>query len=138
DGLDCVREFEIEARLNGQSRRVLVAAAHFGALRWVTEQLGVRAVIAAGRGAKVREAIQLLSAPKLVERTVYIHTGWRQLSHEWVYLHGSGAIGPCGVDAGLAASLPSPLAPFVLPSPPVGKALKNAIRASLTLLEPAP
>src|SRR5262249_40719002 len=78
------------------------------------------------------------SALKLVERRVCTHTGWRKLNYEWVYLHSGGAIGPRGKVAGLAGSLPSPLAPFGLPPPPVGKALKNAIPGSLALLEIAP
>ena len=49
-------------------------------MKWVTEQLGAGAVIAAGMGIKdqVREAIQLLSATQIVERAVYTHTGWRK------------------------------------------------------------
>ena len=60
DGVDCTREFEIQARLGGQTRRLVVAAAQFGSMKWVTEKLGARAVIAAGMGIKdrAREAIQ--------------------------------------------------------------------------------
>jgi hypothetical protein len=77
DGVDSTREFEIEARLGGQTRRLVVPAAQFASMKWVTEQLGARAVIAAGMGIKdqVREAIQLLSAPQMAERTLYAHTG---------------------------------------------------------------
>jgi len=66
-----------EARLLGQ----VVAATRFASMKWVTEQLGARAVIAAGMGIKdqVREAIQLLSATQIVERTVHTHTCWRKL-----------------------------------------------------------
>src|SRR6266851_2070988 len=67
DGVDSTREFEIEARLGGQTHRLVVAAAQFASLKWVTEQLGARAVIAAGMGIKdqVREAIQLLSSTQI-------------------------------------------------------------------------
>ena len=80
DGVDATGEFEIEARLGGQTRRSVIAAAQFASMKWVTEQLGARAVIAAGMGIKdqVREAIQLLSATQIVERAVYTHTGWRK------------------------------------------------------------
>ncbi len=59
DGVDITREFEIEARLGGRTHRLVVAAAQFASLKWVTEQLGARAVMAAGMGIKdqVREAI---------------------------------------------------------------------------------
>jgi hypothetical protein len=70
DGVDATREFEIEARQGGQTRRLVVAAAQFASMKWVTEQLGARAVIAAGMGIKdqVREAIQLLSANSTLRR----------------------------------------------------------------------
>ena len=111
DGVDSTREFEIEARLGGQTRRLVVAAAHFASLKWVTEQLGARAVIAAGMGVKdqVREAIQLLSSSQMAERTVYTHTGWRKLDGKWAYLHGGGAIGATGAVAGVETSLPAAL-----------------------------
>jgi len=48
DGLDSTREFEIDARLRGETRRLVVPAAQFGSMKWVTEKLGARAVIAAG------------------------------------------------------------------------------------------
>jgi hypothetical protein len=51
-GVESTREFEIEARLDGQTRRLVVAAARFTSLKWVTEQLGARAVMAAGMGIK--------------------------------------------------------------------------------------
>src|ERR1700730_14880556 len=64
DGVDATREFEIEARICGQTRRLVIAAAQFASMKWVTEHLGARAVMAAGMGIKdqVREAIQLLSS----------------------------------------------------------------------------
>ena len=140
DGVDSTREFEIEARLGGQTRRLVVAAAQFASLKWVTEQLGARAVIAAGMGVKdqVREAIQLLSSSQMVERTVYTHTGWRKLDGKWAYLHGGGAIGATGAVAGVETSLPAALSPFILPPPPTGEELKRAIRASLAVLDLAP
>ena len=140
DGVDATREFEIEARLGGQTRRLVVAAAQFASMKWVTEQLGARAVIAAGMGIKdqVREAIQLLSAPQMVERTIYAHTGWRQLDGGWAYLHGGGALGATGAVTGVETSLPAALAPFILPASPTGADLRNAIRASLAVLDLAP
>ena len=102
DGVDTTREFEIEACLGGQTRRLVVAAAQFASLKWVTEHLGARAVIAAGMGIKdqVREAIQLLSEQQIVERTVHTHTGWRKLDGGWAYLHGRGALGATGAVTG--------------------------------------
>src|ERR1700674_88215 len=132
DGVDATREFEIEARLGGQTRRLVIAAAQFASMKWVTEHLGARAVIAAGMGIKdqVREAIQLLSSKQMVERTVHTHTGWLKLDGGWAYLHGGGALGT-GAVTGVESSLPAALAPFILPASPTGAELKGAIRASL-------
>jgi hypothetical protein len=122
DGVDTMREFEIEALLCGQTRRLMVAAAQFASMKWVTEQLGARAVIAAGMGIKdqVREAIQLLSATQMAEHTIYAHTGWRRLDGGWAYLHGGGALGTSGAVAGVETSLPAALAPLILPASPTG------------------
>ena len=140
DGVDSTREFEIEARLGGQTRRLVIAAAQFASMKWVTEQLGARAVIAAGMGIKdqVREAIQLLSSKQMVERTVHTHTGWRKLDGGWAYLHGGGALGATGAVTGVETSLPAALAPFILPASPTGAELRSAIRASLAVLDLAP
>jgi hypothetical protein len=140
DGVESTREFEIEARLGGQTRRLVVAAAQFASMKWVAEQLGARAVLAAGMGIKdqVREAIQLLSSTQVVERTVYTHTGWRKFDKGWAYLHGVGALGASGAVAGVETSLPAALAPFILPAPPSDAELRSAIRASLALLDLAP
>src|SRR5882762_4028873 len=118
DGVDATREFEIEARLDGQTRRLVIAAAQFASMKWVAEQLGARAVIAAGMGIKdqVREAIQLLSSKQMVERTVHTHTGWRKLDGGWAYLHGGGALDAIGAVTGVETSLPAALAPFSLPA----------------------
>src|SRR6202048_5106538 len=95
DGVAATREFEIEACLGGQTRRLVIAAAQFASMKWVPEHLGARAVMAAGMGIKdqVREAIQLLSSKQMAERTVHTHTGWRKLDGGWAYLHGGGALG---------------------------------------------
>ena len=81
-----------------------------------------------------RAAIELLSADR-ARRTVYAHTGWRQIGDAWHYLHGGGAIGPDGAAAGVEVSLPDPLAGFRLPDPPTGEGLAAAVRASLALLD---
>jgi hypothetical protein len=121
DGVDTTREFEIEARLGGQTRRVVVAAAQFASMKWVAEQLGARAVIAAGMGIRdqVREAIQLLSSPQVVERIVYAHTGWRKLDRTWAYLHGGGALGAGGAFSARSTSACLSMAQPVGSRPPL-------------------
>jgi hypothetical protein len=58
---------------------LVVAAAQFASLKWVTEQLGARAVMAAGMGIKdqVREAIQLLSSTQIVSSSTLARASLR-------------------------------------------------------------
>src|SRR5262249_42565528 len=68
------------------------------------------------------------------ERTVYRHTGWRQIGEKWAYLHAGGAITEAGLDAGVSVELEGRLGAFDLPAPPEGEQLKEAVHASLALL----
>lgn len=140
DGAEQRRLFEIEGALGGRTPRFQLAASAFTAMNWPTEHLGANAVSYAGMGVRdhARVAIQLLSG-EVPERTVYTHLGWREIGGEWVYLHGTGAIGPVGpVDEGVETRLEGALARYVLPDPPTGIAVQAAVRASLRLLEVAP
>src|ERR1700738_2292060 len=137
DGVDATREFEIEARICGQARRLVIAAAQFASMKWVPEHLGARAVIAAGMGIKdqVREAIQLLSSKQMAERTVHTHTGWRKLDGGWAYLHGGGAVGATGPGAGVETALPAALAPFSLQAPADRCGIEERHSRSLAVLD---
>lgn len=106
---------------------------------WATEHLGAEAIVYPGFGAKdhARAAVQFLSGT-VPERSVFTHTGWRRVAGEWVYLHAGGAIGADDAVEGVEVALPGPLAQFMLPEPPSGDALKQAIRASLGFLKVAP
>jgi hypothetical protein len=118
--------------------RAEVPASEFAGMGWVLPTWGSRAVVNAGQGAKdhLRAAIQSLSAPE--RRTVYQHSGWRQVGGEWVYLHGGGCVcRKCQV-SGVVVELPGALQQMTLPQPPTGQDLADAIRASLALLDLAP
>jgi hypothetical protein len=81
--------------------------------------------------------LQLLSGD-VPRRTVFRHTGWRQVAEQWYYLHAGGAIGTDGLAADLPVTLPDPLAGFWLPDPPKGADLAAAVGASLGLLRLGP
>jgi hypothetical protein len=117
-----------------------VPAAGFAAMRWVLEAWGSRACPNAGQGATdhLRAALQKLSAPGVRRRTIYTHAGWRSVGGRWVYLHAGGAIGAIGTVDGIETLLPDTLARAVLPPPPRGEALADAVRASLALLDLGP
>jgi hypothetical protein len=136
DGAEQSHLFAIEG-VHADSRplpRVEVVAEQFAALNWPVAAWGVRAVVYAGQGTKdhLRVAVQVLSGDP-PRRSVYTHTGWREINGAWHYLHAGGAIGPNGEVGGVEVALPNPLALYQLPMPPAGDELKRAVRASLDL-----
>lgn len=118
---------------------VRVPLAQFAAMNWPTASWGMRAIVSAGMGAKdrTREAIQLLS-PDVVRRREYAHSGWRQIDDVWMYLHAGGAIGADGMADDVIVRLGGPLARLVLPRPVGDADTRDAVRASLAILDVAP
>ena len=138
DGAEIRRVFEIEAALNGRGHVFSVPSGQFAGMGWVTENLGPTAILFPGVAARehARTAIQMLSG-EVPARRVYEHTGWRKIDEEWVYLHANGAIGRDGRVECVRTELGG-LAGRALPHPPEGNRLREAVRASLRLLEVAP
>ncbi|MDP6526626.1 MAG: DUF927 domain-containing protein, partial [Kiritimatiellia bacterium] len=136
DGVETRRSLEIEARFQNRTSRFSVGAAQFGGMGWTMEHLGARAVVYPGSTLKdhARTAIQLLSKDAH-ERHVYTHTGWRKLGKHWAFLHAGGAIGANGSLPDAEVHLPGDLRNYMLPEPPEGAELVQAIRASLRVLE---
>lgn len=134
DGAEITRTFKIETRLGDGTvmPTAIVAASEFAAMHWVSRDCGAQAVIAAGHSTKdrMREAIQILSSP--TGRTVYRHSGWRDVGGERVFLHAGGAVGAEGV----AVELDPPHDRMVLPREPEN--LKDAVAWSMRILELGP
>jgi len=94
DGVEERREFEIEASVKGDIRRITVRADEFDRMEWVTKYLGAGATVYAGYGYRdhARVAILELSNDIRKER-VYTHIGWVKMGDERLFLHAGGAIG---------------------------------------------
>jgi hypothetical protein len=142
DGVEMHTTFEIEATINGRISVFLVHAAQFSNMNWVLEHLGAEAVVQPGQGAKdrVRAAIQTLSR-RIPQRSVYAHTGWRQINNEMIYLHGGGAVGADGPVDGLEVQLPKGLENYVLTVDGTDKAdmqLMAAVKTTIRFLNVAP
>jgi len=139
DGEASQRVFRLEAELHRRTHTIEVPARQFESLGWILEQLGAEAVVYPGRSLRdhLRAAIQVLSRD-IRSHTVYAHSGWRRVEGRWLYLHGGGAIDSTGLVPEIQVDLPSSARQFVLPQPPSGNALKDAVRASLDMLEAAP
>ena len=134
DGLTQTRHFDIKATLNDHTHEFRVSSGEFLKKQWPMEHMGAEAIICAGYipSQHLCPAIQHLSTPTSVH--VFAHTGWRQIGKQWAYLHGGGAIGADNVHV----DLPQKLAHYVLPKPPTGKQLQDAVRASLAMLDMGP
>jgi hypothetical protein len=138
DGVETTHLFEVEACVDGNVSRFQLTAAQFAAMAWPAQRLGARAVTFPGGSAgHIRAAIQLLS-PDVLSEKVYKHLGWRTVGSENVYLHAGGAIGKHGVLPGVQVDVPEPLTRYQLPDPPSGQALREAVQASLRVLNTAP
>ncbi|OPY65974.1 MAG: hypothetical protein A4E63_02722 [Syntrophorhabdus sp. PtaU1.Bin050] len=104
-GLEVTRRFTIEGGTKDKTfTRASVRTTEFLNLNWVVNNWGNDAIIRAGQSTKdyLREFIQIHSNHNSVKRrTVYGHTGWRQVDGTWCYLMANGAIGADGVDVEL-------------------------------------
>lgn len=134
-----------------RTARHTVTAQAFHAMRWPPEVTDLDLIVAGGTSVRdyLREAIELASGEVARERhpegggviprhTVFVHTGWRNVDGRHVYLHAGGGIGEEGVVAGVEVRLAPQLGRLVLPTPPEGEELTEAITASLRLLELGP
>jgi hypothetical protein len=139
DGVERSRQFEIEATLGESLARVIVPAGQFFTMGWPIDLLGAGAVIYPGMNLRdhARTAVQVLSGTP-VRRDIYTHLGWRCLNDSWLYLHAGGAINGDGPVRGIEVHPPEALARFVLPVPPRGAELVQAISASLRLVDLGP
>jgi hypothetical protein len=141
DGVERQLTFSLEGQLAGGPvlPRVEVSGAEFGGMNWVTRAWGSRAIVFAGSGTRdhLRAGIQVLSGD-VPERTVFEHCGWRKLDDQWLYLHSGGAIGGEGAVDTVEVSLPGALALYQLPKPPTGEERREAVRASLAIMDVGP
>ena len=132
NGHETSRVFKVTGTLgNGQPLPLIeVAASSFNALNWVTSEWGLRAIITAGQTYKdrLRESIQLLSV-EAKQKTVYAHTGWREINGQLTYLTAGGALGMPDIEVELEGSLRR----YTLPPPPPD--CSEAVKASLQFLE---
>jgi Domain of unknown function (DUF927) len=137
DGLEVKHTLKIQGKLAGGKPlpEVEVSLSEFKESTWPIEKWGVDAVVEAGRSAPdhLRAAIQNLS--KNAKRTrAFGHTGWRQEEGLWKFLHSGGAICADGFDESVRVDLPSTHVDYRFPAPPSGRALVEAIQASLRLI----
>lgn len=105
--------------------------------QWAAKAAGASALVMPGLAVAdhLRVAVQSASEPE--RRTVYTHTGWRELDGRRVYLTASGALGAIGLDESVTVDLGT-LSGYSLPAPTAPTGLRAAIRSSLALVAVAP
>jgi hypothetical protein len=140
DGLETETVFVIEGR-HATGRPLPpaeVPAAQFAGLSWIARHWGAAAIYYAGQSVRDHVRVAILSSGEPERKVVYKHIGWRKFAGTWRYLHNGGAIGADGNDTSVTVALDGELSRYELPDPPKGKALVEAVRASLALREVTP
>jgi len=140
-GQETFRTFQISGILDtGENLApIMVPTADFSTLNWITEQWGSRPIIFPSAFVRdhLRCAIQLNST-NAAQKVVFGHTGWIKQGSESVFLHAGGAIGKDGAVPGVEVQLPDALALLALPVPASEQTTRDAIVASMSLLDFVP
>jgi hypothetical protein len=140
DGIERKKCFVISGKHHSGTEflPVTVPSDRFSSMNWVSEW-GVKALVYAGNGVKDHLRVAIMSMSNdAVSRVIYTHIGWRKIELEYLYLHAGGAIGQTGLRKDIEVSTTGKMKDFVLPPPPEGDELKEAVRSSLDLLSAAP
>ena len=137
DGVETKREFEVEAELMGRVSTFTIAAAAFACMEWPIERMGSAAITYPNQREYARAAIQW-SSLGAEERSIYSHSGWREVDGRRIFLHCAGAIGGDGPVSDVDVRLLGPMGHFDLRLPAGAEQLASAVRASLNLLELGP
>jgi hypothetical protein len=142
DGVSASNFVELETRRAARTAQFHVSATQFAGMGWVPEHLGANAIIEPGPSIKerFRHAIQTLSqrGGEIPQRTIYTHTGWRRIDGTWGFLHAGGALGAHGPHLDVEVQLSSDWRRYTLPAPAEGEPLREAVQASLALIDLAP
>lgn len=110
---------------------------------WVNEHYGTLAFVYPGSSKRdnLRAAIHLYSKLKgdVPRRHVFRYTGWKQISDQWHYLTGSGAITAQGLQENVQVDLGTGhMARYALPAPFDRQQIKAALKTVLSLLSICP
>lgn len=121
---------------------VTLTVEQFRQMLWPMKAWGTACLVYPGQAAAehLRHAIQVTSHQDrpVRRRTVYTHTGWRNIGGAWCYLSAGGAIGAAGMVEGIDTDL-GELSAYALPAPSSSPAeALAAARASLAAAECAP
>lgn len=109
DGNEQQRYFRIKGLKYDETKTtelpaVLVRASDAAAMNWVTENWGFGANIESpiqSRKDSLRSIMFRLGELFAVQKTIFLHTGWREQNGSYFFLHGGGAIGAENIEVRL-------------------------------------
>jgi hypothetical protein len=142
DGADTQKRLSISGSHNGFPLEPIgMTVETFKAMAWPEIQWGTRCIVEPGAAARdrLRHAIQQMSHHEgITYRTVYGHTGWRQIGDRWCYLSADASIDASGSISGVDVDL-GELKTYGLSQPSRTAAeRKEAAAASLRCLHMGP
>jgi len=101
--------------------RIALSCEEFERMAWPAKFWGGRCIVWPGNAIRdrLRHAIQHEShrRAKVPRRTVYQHTGWREINGQWAYLSAGTVIGAGGAIEGIQTDLGPELSAYTLPAP---------------------
>ena len=128
---------QVETR-DGRSGEVRITPDQLGRpQQWAAKAAGTSALVMPGLAIADHLRVAVQSAANPERKTVYTHTGWREIGGGHVYLSASGALGAAGLDDSVTVDLGT-LAGYALPAPTAPTAVRDAVRSSLALVAVAP
>jgi hypothetical protein len=136
EGSEITRQVVVEARHeDGTVATATVATKDFDSLSWVSEQLGLKFAIRAGRNMKeeFQYWIKVNSYPAVEVQEIYTALGWHTIGGKDVYLDAGGGIGESGKQK-IDVDVKPQLAKYRLPAPDLSK-LKEGVERVLALLD---
>jgi hypothetical protein len=139
NGAERLASYSVTFAQGERRREVEIPLERFLDLRpFAMRALGPTASVGVGhaKAEHLRAALQL--SAEVEEHTIFTQTGWREVRGRPVYLHAGGAIGAEGRLLEVDVELGPPLRLFALPDVGTGRTLRDAVRASLNLVDLAP
>lgn len=121
-------KYKVAVRCAGKTAQIEVDPVVLTKPAEILSRSGIaEAAIAPGKAAQVAWALHVMSNAS--QKNVYPHFGWRTVDGRYLFLHGTGALGPSGRDS--TVTVDSPLVGYGLPDPLSGNDVKNAVAVSL-------
>lgn len=126
----------VDGRLK-QLETVRVKAANLASMSWMPDCWGFDATVYPPLRSKydlLYTIINTLGAKCASKRTIYVHTGWREINGKWCFLHNGGAIGDTNVSVDLGSNLKA----YDLSTAdiPIAEAI-DAVRILMTISKPS-